>query len=78
MRMKMIYIIYHHDVIIYEEQQLWGGLGVRKEETMKTRKIQIAKGCGAGDHGVDDDDSRVPQLTCIWMSDFQEQVGWGS
>ena len=39
-----------HDVIMYE------GLGVRKEDTMKTRSIQIAKVCGASDHGVDDDD----------------------
>ena len=35
-----------HDVFIYEEQQLWGGQGDRKEDTMKTRSIQIAKGCG--------------------------------
>ena len=61
-----------HAVIIYEEQQLWGGQRVRKEDTMKTRSIQIGKGCGvmlmvldddnshdndgAGDDGVDDDD----------------------
>ena len=62
-----------HAVIIYEEQQLWGGQRVRKEDTMKTRSIQIGKGCGvmlmvldddnshdndgAGDDGVDDDDN---------------------
>ena len=44
-----------HDVIIYGEQQLWGGQGVRKEDTMWTRSIQIAK--GYYDDGVDDDDS---------------------